>query len=67
MERKATTRTILLAGAGLGALFALGGCSYTARDAYYDSRKVVYESRPGSGERISLGAVETRLTDARQR
>ena len=67
MRRKATTRTFLLTvAAGVAALLTSGGCSYTPRDAFYDSRKVVFSSRPGTGDRVSLSSVQT-LTDARER
>jgi len=66
MRRKATTRALVITAAAAGALLTAGGCSYTPRDAFYDSRKVVYSSRPGTGDRVSLSTVQT-LTDARER
>lgn len=67
MQRKATSRTLAITvTATAGALLGVGGCSYTPRDAFYDSRKVVYSSRPGTGSTASLSDVQT-LTDARER
>src|SRR4051812_18704057 len=49
MPRRSTMTLAILAGAAIVSGACMGGCSYSTREAYFDSRAALVEPRAGDG------------------